>query len=88
MSCLLFTLSVLILRMRSVPAIDISAMRRLEELYQSLKKKEIMLLLSHVNEQPMHALEKEGFVKMVGKENFCTNINEAIERAKLLIKEN
>ncbi len=78
---------VVIIRMRSVPAIDISAMRRLEELHQSLKKKEITLLLSHVNEQPMHALEKEGFVKMVGRENFCTNINEAIDRAKQLIAE-
>ena len=78
---------VLILRMRSVPAIDISAMRRLEELYQNLKKKDITLVLSHVNEQPMHAFEKEGFVKLVGKENFCVNINEAIERAKQILND-
>ena len=42
---------VLVIRMRSVPAIDASAMKSLRELAARTKKKGIVLLFSHVNEQ-------------------------------------
>lgn len=74
----------LILRMRGVPAIDSTAMNSLSALYDRCQKKGITLILSHVNEQPMKAMKKSGFYTAVGKENFCSNIREAIERAKEL----
>ena len=73
--------NVLILRMRNVPAMDITGMDALLEAYNTCKKKNIKLLLSHVNEQPMHVMEKAGFVDMLGKDNFCENIDAALERA-------
>ena len=73
--------NVLILRMRNVPAMDITGMDALLEAYNTCKKKNIKLLLSHVNEQPMHVMEKSGFVDMLGKDNFCENIDAALERA-------
>lgn len=79
---------VLIIRMRSVPSIDISAIRKLRELYERVNKKGITLVFSHVNEQPFHALLKDEFVKLIGEENFCSNINEAIERARTIIANN
>lgn len=72
----------LILRMRSVNAIDATAMHNLEKLYEKCKKQEITLILSHVNEQPRLIMEKSGFDKLVGSENFCTHIDEAIRRAQ------
>lgn len=72
----------LILRMRSVPAIDATALKALEELYKKCQKRGITLILSHVNEQPLHVLEKSGFVEKIGKQNLCPAINPAIERAK------
>lgn len=78
---------VLIIRMRSVPAIDISAIRKLRELGDRLGKKGIKMVFSHVNEQPMHALVKDGFVEQIGSENFCANINDAIDRARSMIEE-
>lgn len=72
----------LILRMRSVNAIDATAMHSLEQLYESYDKKNIQIILSHVNEQPMTVMEKSGFVKKIGSENFCTHIDEALDRAK------
>ncbi|MCD8038858.1 MAG: STAS domain-containing protein, partial [Lachnospiraceae bacterium] len=65
----------LIFRMRSVNAIDATAMHSLEQLYESYDKKNIQIILSHVNEQPMTVMEKSGFVKKIGSENFCTHID-------------
>ena len=74
----------LIIRMRSVPSLDITAMNALTSLCEKCKKNGITLIMSHVNEQPMHAMQKAGFVKLVGKENFCENIDAAIARAEQL----
>lgn len=74
----------LILRMRAVPAIDSTAMNSLQALLERCHKKNITLILSHVNEQPLKAMKKSGFYTAVGSENFCNNINDALARAKEL----
>lgn len=71
----------LVIRMRAVNALDATAMHSLEELYDKLSKKHIAVVFSHVNEQPMHVMQKAGFVEKVGSENFCEHIDEALERA-------
>lgn len=76
---------VVVIRMRSVPAIDASAMRSLHELVARAKKKNITLLFSHVNEQPMHVMEKDGFIELVGKQNFHDNIVDALDYAESLV---
>ena len=76
---------VLILRMRSVPAMDITALQSLEKVYEKCKKNDVTVLLSHVNEQPMKVMEKAGFAEKVGAENFCENIDAALERACKLV---
>lgn len=76
--------NVLILRMRNVPAMDITGLDALEEALATCQKRNIHLLLSHVNEQPMHVMEKAGFVEKLGAENFCENIDAALERAASL----
>ncbi len=77
--------SVLILRMRNVPALDASAMQSLKKVYQACKDADMTMILSHVNEQPMRTMRKAGFVEMVGEENFCANIDESLMRANRLI---
>lgn len=74
----------LILRMRSVPALDATAMHSLEELYERCKKRGTTIIFSHVNEQPYATMQKAGFVDLVGKENFCDHIDAALERANEL----
>ena len=39
------------------------------------------LILSHVNEQPMRTIKKAGFDKLVGEDNFCAHIDDALKRA-------
>lgn len=72
----------LILRMRSVNAIDATAMHALEQLKEKCDKKNITLILSHINEQPMKIMEKSGFDELIGKENFCAHIDDALKRAE------
>ncbi len=76
---------VLILRMRSVTALDATALHFLEQFNEKCQKKGITLVLSHVNEQPMHAMQKAGFDKLIGEENFCAHIDDALKRAESLL---
>ena len=78
--------NVLILRMRNVPVMDISGVEALEEILETCKKRNLTLILSHVNEQPYHAMEKAGFVEKIGAENICENIDVSLERAEKLAK--
>jgi len=74
----------LVLRMRSVNAIDATAMHNFEALLSTCKKKNVQLILSHVNEQPMQVMQKSGFYASVGAENFCEHIDAALKRAEEL----
>lgn len=76
---------VVIIRMRSVPAIDASAMRSLNSLAERAEKKNIQLLFSHVNEQPLQAMKKYGFYDMIGEDNFRSDIVDAINYAEQII---
>lgn len=75
-----------VIRMRSVPAIDASAMKCLHELAERAKKKNIHLIFSHVNEQPMKVMKKDEFYELIGKENFHENIVSALDYAETLVK--
>lgn len=75
----------LILRMRSVPALDSTALNAMTDLYKNCEKRGITLILSHVNQQPMKVMEKAGFAQKVGQENFCENIDRAIKQAEELV---
>lgn len=72
----------IVVRMRSVNAIDATAMHALEELYDHCCKKNVQLIFSHVNEQPMMIMHKAGFYDKVGAENFCVHIDDALARAR------
>ena len=72
---------VLILRMQAVPAMDITALNGLLRLYAECKDKNIQVVLSHVNEQPLSVLRKSGMLELVGEENIQPNIDAAIARA-------
>ena len=70
--------------MRNVPAIDASGVEMLDKITKRCKKHNIEVVFSHVNDQPMKAMEKAGFVQRVGRENFCDHIDTALLRAEKL----
>lgn len=71
----------IIIRMRSVPAMDISAMNALSNIHNNFKKKGITLIFSHVMPQPYSVMSKVGFIEEAGKHNFCENIDVSLKRA-------
>ena len=75
----------LVLRMRSVTALDSTAMNALIDLTEVCEARGITVVFSHVNEQPMKVMDKAGFTKRVGKENFQPNISAALKRAEEVI---
>ena len=79
---------VVILRMRSVPAMDISALNTLRKLNEQCKRADVKLIFSHVNEQPYKMMKKACFVEEIGEENFCKNIDDALLRAAEISKKN
>ena len=71
----------LILRMRSVPTMDSTAMNFLDVLYKKCVDRNITLILSHVNPQPLELMKKSGFYDAVGEKNFCPHIDDALKLA-------
>ena len=76
---------VLALRMRSVSAIDATAMQQLELLLDACRSRGVQLVLSHVNHQPMQVMRKAGFAEKLGQDNFCPHIDEALARAQAIV---
>lgn len=76
---------VIIIRMRSVPAIDASAMHSFHSLASRAEKKGIRLVFSHVNEQPLSVMKKDGFYDRIGNEQFQPDIVEALNYAEALL---
>jgi SulP family sulfate permease len=74
----------IIFRMRSVPSVDTDALKALKELVKKFNDMGITVIFSHVNSQPLRAMKKSGLFDMVKAENFCANIDEALNRAEKL----
>ena len=70
-----------VLRMRGVTAMDITALRSLEKIYDVCNKNGIRLIFSHVNEQPLNVMKKGKFYDKVGEQNFAPHIDEALKLA-------
>ena len=76
---------VVILRMRNIPSLDVSALRAISSVFKYCQKKDITMLFSHVNEQPMSVMKKAGFIEKAGEENFLANIDDALKKAEEII---
>lgn len=71
-----------IIRMRKVPFVDSTGMHNLANLISMSHKDGVTIILSGVNDKVRKVLDKNRFVKLVGDENICPNINAALETAK------
>ena len=78
---------VLILRMRGVPALDATAYETIEDIFKKCKANDVKLIISHINEQPLNVLKKQGLYDELGEESFAVNIKQAINIAENLQKQ-
>lgn len=76
-----------IIRMRKVPFIDSTGAHNLENLIKMSHKDKTRIVLSGVNDNVREVLQKVEIDKLIGSENICNNIIEALEKSKQLLKE-
>ena len=73
---------VVILRLRNMTALDATGLFALEEVARTLKTSGRVLILCGAREQPARLIHQAEFEDIVGAENICENVQEAIERAE------
>lgn len=75
-----------IIRMRRVPFIDSTGIHNLQTLIKKNKSEGTHVILSGVSPKVHEQLDKADFYQILPEGNICDNINEALERAKELLK--
>ena len=73
---------VVILRLRNMTALDATGLFALEEVAKQLQASKRTLILCGAREQPSQLIHQGEFADVVGKENICQNVNEALRRAE------
>jgi sulfate permease, SulP family len=73
---------VVVLRLRNMTAIDATGLFALEELAQQLHATKRTLILCGAREQPKRLIHQAEFEDILGRENFCDNVQEALDRAE------
>ncbi len=76
---------VLILRMRSVPAIDATGLQALEGVVKTAKRDGTVLLISGIHKQPADAMKKAGLIEKIGHANIHKDITHALDHARRLL---
>jgi sulfate permease, SulP family len=74
--------SVMIIRLKRVPFIDITGLQTLEEVIAGLRRRGVRVLLCEANERVKTKLERAGIARMLGPDNYADDLSTAIERVK------
>lgn len=78
---------VLILNMKNVPAMDATAKRSLDLIYNNCCKHGTKLILSNIQPQPHQVLKKSGFLDKVEEDCICKTLKEAKEQVVSMMQE-
>ena len=73
---------IVIIRLRNMTAIDATGLFALEEVAKQLHATGRTLLLCGAREQPAQLMHQAEFEEVVGRENICANVQEALARAE------
>ena len=73
---------VVIIRLRNMTAIDATGLFALEEAAKQLHASGRTLILCGAREQPAQLIHQAEFEEVVGRENICANVEEALRRAE------
>ena len=77
---------VVIIRLRNMTAIDATGLYALEEIARQLHASGRTLILCGAREQPAQLMHQAEFEDVVGKENICANVSEALRRAEAVFE--
>jgi len=77
---------VLIIRLRWVPFVDITAMQTLEEVVQHLRRRNVRVILTGANERVRGKLERAGIVDLVGRSNLYPDLAQALAACRQTVR--
>ncbi|MDD2775428.1 MAG: sulfate permease [Gallionella sp.] len=80
--------TVLILKMHEVISMDSSALHTLDNLHAKLRKRGKYLILCGPHTQPYFLMHRAGFFDKIGNENVKANLDDALQRARVLLELN
>jgi SulP family sulfate permease len=75
-----------IIRLRNMTAIDATGLFALEEIAKQLHATKRTLILCGAREQPAQMIHQAEFEEVVGRENICANVQEALRRAETVFE--
>jgi sulfate permease, SulP family len=73
---------VVILRLRNMTALDATGLFAIEEIAKQLHASKRTLILCGAREQPAQLIHQAEFAEVIGEENICDNVQEALHRAE------
>jgi len=73
---------VVILRLRNMTALDATGLFAIEEVAKQLHANKRTLILCGAREQPSQLIYQAEFAEVIGEENICDNVQEALRRAE------
>jgi SulP family sulfate permease len=73
---------VLIIRLARVPFVDMTALQTLEDVIQAFQKRRVRVLLTEANERVRGKLTRAGIVDLIGADNICVSLGEAIAQSE------
>src|SRR5438067_1798975 len=73
---------VVIIRLRNMSAMDATGLFALEEVAKQLHASGRTLILCGAREQPAQLIHQSEFEEVIGSENICSNVEEALRRAE------
>jgi len=77
---------IVIIRIRNMTAIDATGLFALEEVAKQLHSTRRTLILCGAREQPAQLMHQAEFQDVVGRENICANVQEALQRAEAVFE--
>ena len=73
---------VVILRLRNMTALDATGLFAIEEVAKQLHASKRTLILCGAREQPAQLIHQAEFAEVIGEENICDNVQDALRRAE------
>lgn len=78
---------IVIIRLRNMTAIDATGLFAIEDAARRLHASQRTLILCGAREQPAQLMHQAEFQDVVGRENICANVQEALSRAETVFQE-
>lgn len=73
---------IVILRMRNVSAMDIEGVDIINQFYENCEKRNMIILISKLQEQPRKALTKAGLIDKIGEDHIFPHVQDALDYAR------